>query len=324
MYNKFTKISILSITIHSMYELKYKYRERAIAALFPQQIKTNSRIAHIMAAIRQTPPGFVAWEEQGNLFCSEQLFYQVLGVPSIILPCLRRLDKPRWEKWELDQVTNHLIKVESGQSGKYEWTSASGKKVATEIKVEVWSVGVRVTITPERFKEYYFPFTQSFSTIISYKDIADQIILRSREKASRISFCESLDQYTFNVESFSGPKPHKVQTHSQHNVECDCMLYRCLINRMWRGSRVQIGSTIKTVRELAPLRKVFDKHLGFSGEVKGLGSAPQNYSQFVCHHIQKVLQANNFKNFREYIENRSASKTKWISQEELEVLALSK
>lgn len=203
-----------------------------------------------------------------SIFWSSALLSQALGKPTIILPTLMRLMNAGWSKWLQRNIGTTVDLSERKRN-----------QITQSLTVEPWWIGVRIYIPKWHGLERIF--ATAFSTMLSWKEIAESIFQRSILNASRMiqKPVEPVKRY-WRVESLSSNRIHTVQVSKQNGIiKCDCLLWKCINYRVFGKG------------ELEPLKKALANHPGFSGNFIGFGSniGLRHQSQMVCHHIKHVL-----------------------------------
>lgn len=228
--------------------------------------------------------GFVTWNPKSGLYCSEQLFHQVFGMPSIVLPCLERLNKLNWAIWKIQNGFENQVFPEHLQG---------------QIDIRPWYNGLWVRIRTHN-KNGEQVFEKGFCTIISYKHIAEQIWIRAHEKAEQMhypSFNGSKTEATkFEANSLSSDRQHLVKVNKDFlsSITCSCMLFKCIQNRMFNIRK-------NGVPEMVPLRKAMESLPEFSGVRLGY-----KHTQMICHHSAKVLFLFGYYNLAAFVENKGS------------------
>ena len=140
----------------------------------------------------------------------------------------------------------------------------------TELRIEVWSNCVYVQLpASDRL--------QGFSLFLSFNDYLDKFALKTAMKAYHLNAIQ-VRKTIFSVSSSQGQTAERYTVNAaQFGITCDCMLYKCLRSRM---------------AELpASFKKVLRKHEDFQG-------------QFICHHIEAVLNKLNCYDLANYLESK--------------------
>lgn len=128
---------------------------------------------------------------------------------------------------------------------------------------------------------------QGFCTMISFWDFLDAFMMRSAVKSDRVSvqlvgqniFAASSSQVSESEEGEEEPKNYTV-AFSLWGGTCDCMLFRCLRNRI--------------KKELPYYWQLMRESRYFAGQV-------------VCHHIAACLNYQGFHTLADYLNSRKKS-----------------
>lgn len=168
------------------------------------------------------------------------------------------------------QLFSRIATCQILQNKNIVWSALSPR--LKNLKIEVW----------ERCVYVYLPRcilnnTNGISRLISFWEYIDYFATRSNAKSV---FIEATQQSPrgWLVESFQDKTPtHTVMVYPDR-VKCDCMLYRCL------GNRIQ--------KECPYFYKLMKKSDFF-------------YGQVVCHHSYKVIQELGYYDFYSYINKKT-------------------
>lgn len=141
----------------------------------------------------------------------------------------------------------------------------------TELRIEVW----------ERCVYVYLPKSErlnGFSLFISFNDYLDKFALKTSIKAYHLNVIQ-VRKTIFSVSSSQGATAERYTVHTaQFGITCDCMLYKCLRNR------------------LSELPASCKKALRLNENFKG---------QFICHHIEATIGKLNCYDISDYLESRN-------------------
>lgn len=169
--------------------------------------------------------------------------------------------------------------------------------------IEYWWMGVRVVIQPfwEKGKSIIeATFHKGLSTIISWKEVAQRLWERAREKAFPLK-THRISETRIKVEGSQAPGGWWTVTATQAGLTCNCHLYRCEHNRLVRDGEAQ--PLLKAISSnKAQIKEFFNDETGkVEPEV-----------QICCHHIIAAMW-NEFDadNLSDYLLNYAEITNTW-------------